>query len=82
MEILAIFPHLWKNKSMEKFTERLKELRSEKGLTFVELARETGLSKSALCSWETGSRIPSALAIAVLAKYFNVTSDYLLGLGE
>ena len=67
---------------MDKFTERLKELRIEKGFTFEQLAKKTGLSKSALNYWENGERIPNAQAIIVLAKFFGVTADYLLGLED
>ncbi len=67
---------------MEKFTERLKELRQEKGLSQIQLAKETGISKSAIGFWETGERVPNAQAVVVLAKYFGVTSDYLLGLED
>lgn len=65
---------------MDIFTERLKELRLDKNLTLVELAKETGLSKSAIGLWENGQRIPNAKAIIALAKFFGVSSDYLLGL--
>ena len=65
---------------MQIFTERLKELRTDKGLSQVQLAKETGLGKSAIGFWEKGQRIPNALAVITLAKYFNVTTDYLLGL--
>ncbi|MBD5636654.1 MAG: helix-turn-helix transcriptional regulator [Clostridia bacterium] len=64
---------------MEKFYERLKELRIEKGLTQAQLAEETGLSRSAIGFWENGERIPLASVIITLAKYFNVSTDYLLG---
>ena len=67
---------------MEKFIERLKELRVEKGLTQTELSKATGLSQSALALWENGQRIPNALAIIALAKYFGVSADYLLGLTD
>ncbi len=67
---------------MEMFKERLKELRTDKNLTFEELSKVTGLSKSALNYWENGVRIPSAQAVIILAKYFNVTTDYLLGLED
>lgn len=67
---------------MEKFIERLKELRLSKKFTLVQLEKETGISKSTLSSWETGERVPSALAIITLAKYFNVSADYLLGLED
>ncbi|MDE7083372.1 MAG: helix-turn-helix domain-containing protein [Clostridia bacterium] len=67
---------------MEKFFERLKELRQEKGLSQTQLAKETGISKSAIGFWETGDRIPNAQAVVVLAKYFGVSADYLLGLED
>lgn len=67
---------------MNYFTERLKELRIEKGLSLVQLAKETGISKSAISFWENGDRIPTALQIITLAKYFEVSADYLLGLED
>ena len=67
---------------MEKFFERLKELRIEKGITQAQLAQETGLTISAISKWEQGSRVPSAFVIITLAKYFGVTTDYLLGVTD
>ncbi len=63
-----------------KFPERLKELRIEKGLIQKDLAKATGLSQSAIAQWEGKKRVPNADAIIVLARYFGVTADYLLGL--
>lgn len=59
--------------------ERLKELRIEKGLSQAQLAKETQLGQSAIAYWETGQRIPNAQAVVTLARYFNVSTDYLLG---
>ncbi|MCI8499420.1 MAG: helix-turn-helix transcriptional regulator [Clostridia bacterium] len=67
---------------MDKFIERLKELRAEKKLTQSQLAKETGLSQSAIALWENGQRIPNALAIITLCKYFQVSSDFLLGVSD
>ena len=67
---------------MEEFAKRLKELRKENGLTLVQLEKSTGLSKSVLNDWENEKCIPNALAIITLAKFFDVTSDYLLGLSD
>ena len=67
---------------MEKFSERLKELSNENGITQDKLAEETGLSQAALANWENGKRIPNAAAIITLAKYFGVTTDYLLGVTD
>ena len=65
---------------METFIERLKELRIEKKLSQAQLAKETGLTQADIASLEVGKRVPRALAIIALANYFNVSSDYLLGL--
>lgn len=63
--------------------ERLKDLRVEKGLSLEELAAETGLSKSALGSYETNyHKDISHTAIIALAKFHGVSADYLLGLSE
>lgn len=67
---------------MVKFSERLKELRLEKGLTQTQLANEIGLSQSAVSFWENGERFPLATVIIIFAKYFDVTTDYLLGVTD
>ncbi len=45
----------------------------------MELARKTGLSQSAIAKWELNKTEPSASAIITLAKFFNETTDYILG---
>lgn len=65
---------------MKVFAERLRELRTEKGLSQRGLAKETSLSPSAIMQWENESRVPNAEAVVTLAKYFSVSADYLLGL--
>ena len=63
--------------------ERLKDLRVERGLTLEQLAEQTHLSKSALGSYEADdSKDISHYALIKLAKFYGVTSDYLLGLSE
>ena len=59
--------------------ERLKDLRVERGLTLEQLAGETGLSKSALGSYESEDyKDISHHAINRLADFYGVTADYLL----
>ncbi|WP_025021973.1 helix-turn-helix domain-containing protein [Ligilactobacillus hayakitensis] len=58
---------------------RIKELRKEKGLRQSELATTLHVSQQAVGSWETGRTVPGADTLNVLADYFNVTTDYLLG---
>ncbi len=64
---------------MNKFPERLKELREEKGLTQVQLAKECGISKGAIGHWELNKRVPNLDAVIVLADYFQVSLDYIAG---
>ena len=59
--------------------ERLKELRLEKKLSQAELAKAIDLSQSSIAYWETGQREPNAKAIIILARFFDVSTDYLLG---
>ena len=63
--------------------ERLKDLRVERGLTLEQLAGETGLSKSALGSYESEDyKDISHHAINRLADFYGVTADYLLARTE
>ena len=63
--------------------ERLKDLRVERRLTLEQLAEQTHLSKSALGSYEAEDfKDISHYALIKLAKFYNVTADYLLGLSE
>ena len=63
--------------------EKLKDLRVEHGLTLEQLADQTGLSKSALGKYENDDyKDISLFAIVTLAKFYHVTTDYLLGVSE
>lgn len=64
--------------------ERLKDLRVvDRGLGLEQLAEQTGLSKSALGKYESEDfKDISPFAIATLAKFYGVSTDYLLGLTE
>lgn len=64
------------------FSVRLKELRTEKGLSQRDLANATKLSQSAIVHWENNRRVPSADIIIIFARYFGVSADYLLGLED
>ena len=63
--------------------ERLKDLRLTHTLTLKELAEQTGLSASALGSYETDDdKEISPLSVTTLAKFYGVSTDYLPGLTE
>lgn len=60
------------------FNETLKKLRIEKKLTQEELAQATGLSRSAIGMYESGSREPNFETLEILADFFNVDMNTLL----
>lgn len=61
-----------------EFKDILRELREEKGLTQAQLAEQLHFSLSIVNKWENGKKNPSVEAVKILAKFFNVTTDYLL----
>ena len=67
---------------MNKFIRRLKELRQEKNINQAVVASAVNVSQSVVGDWENGVHEPKASYITALAKYFNVSSDYLLGLDD
>lgn len=63
--------------------EKLKDLRIEKGLNLEQLAQHTGISKSALGRYEADEEKDiSIYNLVTLAKFYDVSTDYLLGLTE
>ena len=62
-----------------EFSERLKELRKQRGLSQYELAKNLGISKSTISMMEIGSRQPSKETMEMIADYFNVSLDFLTG---
>jgi len=62
------------------FSIRLKRLREEKNIRQEDLAAILSISRQAISNYEQGTRIPKDEKILILiADYFNVTIDYLLG---
>lgn len=66
------------------FGDRLKELRQERGLTQQQLAAnlEYQIAQNTIAVWELKKASPKAEAIILLAQYFGVTADYLLGISD
>ena len=67
---------------MSKFSERLKALRKDKGLSQDQLAKEVGLTHTAIGLWEQDKRVPNLDAVISLAKFFDVSIDFLAGLKD
>ncbi|EFQ54237.1 helix-turn-helix transcriptional regulator [Streptococcus parasanguinis] len=62
-----------------EFSERLKNLRKEAGLTQVDVAEKLGISQPAYASWERGIKKPTQDNLVKLSKILYVSVDYLLG---
>ena len=61
-----------------EFSEKLKELRSEKGISQAKLAVDIHISRSAVAKWENGLGLPSDESLKMLAEYFGVGVGELL----
>jgi transcriptional regulator with XRE-family HTH domain len=64
------------------FNTMLKTLRLKKGLTQGELAKLTGLTRSAIGMYESGNREPKYEVLELLADFFNVDMNTLLDKNE
>lgn len=67
---------------MISFKERLKELRTERNISQQELGEIVNVSKMAVSHWEKGHSEPSISQLIILAEFFGVTTDYLIGKTE
>ena len=65
---------------MPKFSERLRKLRTERGISQQALANSLGdISKSSINMYERGEREPGLEMLEAIADFFNVDMDFLLG---
>lgn len=62
--------------------QRLKELREETGMTQKEVAAKLGINSVTYLHYEKSQRQPSLSMLADMAKLFDVSVDYLLGLSD
>lgn len=60
----------------------MKELRKGKNLTQKELASVLKTNNSSICDWECGRTQPDLQTLARMAVFFDVSTDYLLGLED
>lgn len=68
--------------NLQKFADRLKELRLEAGIGQNKLSETLELSNASISYWENCKQEPTASAIYKLARFFNVSADYLLGISD
>ena len=67
------------SRATSNFSERLRKIREEKGLSQADLAQKTGLQPSAVSHFETGRRSPSFENLRALADALGISTDHLLG---
>ncbi|MDE7453128.1 MAG: helix-turn-helix domain-containing protein [Clostridia bacterium] len=63
----------------EKIAKSLSSLRTQYGLSQSELSRKTGISQAKISRWEAGINLPSILDCIVLAEFYEITLDELVG---
>ena len=61
---------------------RIRELRKERGLTQEQLGKAVGIANNTISQYETGALEPNIETIIKLCAFFNVSSDYLLGIKD
>lgn len=67
---------------MVELGQKLRDLRTSRGLKQREVAKGIGVTTSVISAHENGIRLPSYEALIKLTGYFNVSSDYLLGISD
>ena len=70
------------DKNMYNFSNRIKNLREQTGLTQTDLAKKLSITRSSVNAWEMAISAPSTQYIVELSKLFSVTTDHLLGLDD
>lgn len=63
-------------------TDRIKQLRKQKGLTQKEMAEAVGVGVSTVAMWESGKRTPSFKLLNDLSDLFEKSIDYILGTSD
>ena len=64
------------------FAERLRELMKEQGLNQVKLAEKIGVKQNTISAWLLKKKEPCIFSLWLVADYFGVTVDYLIGRSE
>ena len=67
---------------MKRIGQIIRELRREMECTQNRLADILGVTQDSISLWETDKRIPDTQYIVAMANFFDVTTDYLLGLSD
>ena len=64
------------------FGNRIKSLRLSRSMTQEQLAQKLGVSAQAVSRWETGATYPDITMLPMIADFFDVSMDYIMGRTE
>jgi transcriptional regulator with XRE-family HTH domain len=64
---------------IESLNQKLKKAREKTGFTQREVAKETGIPQPTIARFESGNRIPDVEKLGILADFYGVSVDWLLG---
>ena len=67
------------NNMISSFSERLKELRAEKGIRSEDAAEVFGVSRATLSAYEMGKSVPDLNVLNKMADFYEVSTDYICG---
>ncbi|MBQ8909763.1 MAG: helix-turn-helix transcriptional regulator [Oscillospiraceae bacterium] len=65
---------------MPEIGQKIKRLRTQRGISQIDLSTQLGVSKSVVSSYENGIHLPPYDVLIKIALLFDVSTDYLLGL--
>ena len=68
----------YRKDAIKMFGEKLQELRTRKNLSQTQLSKILNLDKSTVCGYEKNIRLPSLDTLKSIARFFHVSTDYLL----
>lgn len=81
MKYLSDYPNMNKKEDI-MIADKIKMLRNANNMTQTQLAKKLNITRSSVNAWEMGISIPSTTFIVELARFFHVSTDYLLDLPE
>lgn len=68
--------------SVQEFSQRMRKLREERGWTQREVAERLGIPTNSYSGYERGAREPDFAMVVRIARLYQVSVDYLLGLSD
>lgn len=78
--VYELYNSVERGEKVNCLTNRLITLRKERGVLQKDIAKEIGITAAAYSLYEKGKREPSLGTIQKMADYFNVSTDYLIGI--